>query len=163
MSSGFGMRRHPVFGLRKNHAGTDFAAPRGTPIHATADGSVKEMGRQGGYGNVVELRHDGNITTRYGHMSAFNDELKPGSKIKRGDVIGYVGSTGTSTGNHVHYEFRVNGEPQNPMSVELPQVGIMSAEEMQAFKHQASAMVQELADLRKLASVDKPSGDQNGG
>lgn len=163
MSSGFGMRRHPVFGLRKNHAGTDIAAPRGTPIHATADGSVKSVGRQGGYGNVVELSHIDGITTLYGHMSAFKDDLKSGQKVKRGDVIGYVGSTGTSTGNHVHYEFRVNGEPQNPMAVELPQVGIMSAEEMREFKNHASAMVQELADLRKLASLDKPSRDQNGG
>lgn len=161
LSSGFGMRNHPVFFLRKNHAGTDFAAPRGTPIHATADGTVKVMERQGGYGNLVELRHDGNITTRYGHMSAFNEDFKPGSAVKRGDVIGYVGSTGTSTGNHVHYEFRVNGEPQNPMAVEIPQVGIMSADEMQAFKNRASAMVQELADLRKLATQplqSMPSG-----
>lgn len=161
MSSGFGMRRHPVFGLFKNHAGTDFAAPRGTPIHATADGTIKAMERQSGYGNIVEVRHEGNITTAYGHMSAFNDALKPGDRVKRGDVIGYVGSTGTSTGNHVHYEFRVNGEPQNPMSVELPQVGIMSAEEVQAFKHQASSMVQELADLHKVATQtpqSMPSG-----
>ncbi len=163
MSSGFGMRVHPVFGLRKSHAGTDFAAPRGTPIHATADGTVQEMGRQRGYGNVVELRHDNGITTLYGHMSAFNDDFKAGDTIKRGDVVGYVGSTGTSTGNHVHYEFRVNGEPQNPMAVELPQVGIMSADEMQSFKHQASAMVQELADLRKVASVDQVVRTQNGG
>jgi murein DD-endopeptidase MepM/ murein hydrolase activator NlpD len=163
ISSGFGMRNHPVFFLRKNHTGTDFAAPRGTPIHATADGVVQEMGRLGGYGNLVELRHSDNITTRYGHMSAFNTEFKPGSQVKRGDVIGYVGSTGTSTGNHVHYEFRVNGEPQNPMAVELPQVGIMSAEEMQTFKNRASAMVQELADLRKLASADQSGRNQNGG
>lgn len=163
MSSGFGMRRHPVFGLRKNHAGTDFAAPRGTPIYATADGSVKSIGRQGGYGNVIELSHINGITTLYGHMSAFKDDLKSGQSVKRGDVIGYVGSTGTSTGNHVHYEFRVNGEPQNPMAVELPQVGIMTAEEMQSFKSIATAMVQDLADLRKLASADQADRTQNGG
>jgi murein DD-endopeptidase MepM/ murein hydrolase activator NlpD len=162
LSSGFGMRNHPVFFLRKNHTGTDFAAPLGTPIHATADGFVKLMERQGGYGNLVELRHDGNITTRYGHMSAFNEDFKPGSPVKRGDVIGYVGSTGTSTGNHVHYEFRVNGEPQNPMAVEIPQVGIMSAEEMQAFKNRASAMVQELADLRKVAATQTPQSTPSG-
>lgn len=163
MSSGFGMRRHPVFGLRKNHTGTDFAAPRGTPIYATADGSVKFIGRQGGYGNVIELSHINGITTLYGHMSAFKDDLKSDQKVKRGDVIGYVGSTGTSTGNHVHYEFRVNGEPQNPMSVELPQVGIMTAEEMQTFKSIATAMVQDLTDLRKLASADPTDRQQNGG
>jgi len=162
-SSGFGMRRHPVFGLRKNHAGTDFAAPRGTPIYATADGSVKSIGRQGGYGNVIELSHINGITTLYGHMSAFKEDLKSGQDVKRGDVIGYVGSTGTSTGNHVHYEFRVNGEQQNPMAVELPQVGIMTAEEMQTFKSVATAMVRDLADLRKLASADQTSRTQNGG
>jgi len=163
LSSGFGMRRHPVFGLRKNHAGTDFAAPRGTPIYATADGSVKSIGRQGGYGNVIELSHINGITTLYGHMSAFKEDLKSGQDVKRGDVIGYVGSTGTSTGNHVHYEFRVNGEQQNPMAVELPQVGIMTAEEMQTFKSVATAMVRDLADLRKLASADQTSRTQNGG
>ncbi|MEB4591379.1 peptidoglycan DD-metalloendopeptidase family protein [Candidatus Thiothrix sp. Deng01] len=165
MSSGFGMRRHPVFGLFKSHTGTDFAAPRGTPIHATADGSVKFMGRQNGYGNVVELRHNGDITTLYGHMSAFREDLQSGDSVKRGDVIGYVGSTGTSTGNHVHYEFRLNGEPQNPMTVELPQEGIMTAEEIRQFKNLAADMTQQLSDLRKLASADsnKPASDQKGG
>lgn len=163
MSSGFGMRRHPVFGLRKSHTGTDFAAPRGTPIHATADGSVKFVGRQGGYGNLVELSHSDGVTTLYGHMSAFKQDLALGDKVSRGDVIGYVGSTGTSTGNHVHYEFRLNGEPQNPMTVDLPEVGIMSAVEMGEFKNFASSMVQQLADLRKVASVDKSLQGQTGG
>lgn len=163
MSSGFGMRRHPVFGLRKNHAGVDFAAPRGTPIQATADGSVKFLGREGGYGNVIELRHSDGISTLYGHMSGFKEGLSTGNKVKRGDVIGYVGSTGTSTGNHVHYEYRINGEPQNPMTAELPKVGIMTAAEMREFKNFASAMTQQLADLRKLAALDKPQQEQSGG
>ena len=163
MSSGFGMRRHPVFGFRKAHAGQDFAAPRGTPIHATADGQVKFLGRQGGYGNVVELRHINGITTLYGHMSGFKQGLGSGHSVKRGDVIGYVGSTGTSTGNHVHYEYRMNGVAQNPVSVDLPQVGIMSAKEMQQFKNHASAMIQQLTELRKVAAADAPAPKQNGG
>lgn len=163
MSSGFGMRRHPVFGLRKNHAGVDFAAPRGTPIHATADGNVKFIGRQGGYGNVVELRHTADITTLYGHMSGFKEGMNSGDAVKRGDVIGYVGSTGTSTGNHVHYEYRINGEQQNPMTVELPKVGIMSETEMREFKAFAANMTQQLADLRKVATADKPESDNKGG
>jgi len=163
MSSGFGMRSHPVFGFRKSHAGTDFAAPRGTPIHATADGSVKFIGRQGGYGNVIELRHMDGITTLYGHMSGFKEGLQSGNSVKRGDVIGYVGSTGTSTGNHVHYEYRINGEPQNPMSVELPQIGIMSEAEMKDFKNFASSMVEQLADIRKLAAAEQAQKDQKGG
>jgi len=163
MSSGFGVRVHPVFGFRKAHSGIDFAAPHGTPIHATADGNVKFMGRQSGYGNVVELHHGSAITTLYGHMSGFKAGLASGESVKRGDVIGYVGSTGTSTGNHVHYEYRINGAPHNPASVELPQVGVMDAKEMQNFKSYAASMVEQLADLRKLAALDKPSDGQPGG
>lgn len=163
MSSGFGMRRHPVFGFRKAHMGQDFAAPRGTPIYATADGQVKFVGRQGGYGNVVELRHIEGISTLYGHMSAFKAGLGHGDSVKRGDIIGYVGSTGTSTGNHVHYEFHVNGVAQNPMAVSLPTTGVMTASEVKAFKHQASTMLQQLAELRKLASADKPKKDEKAG
>jgi len=163
MSSGFGFRIHPIFGFSKMHAGVDFAAPRGTPIHATADGTIKFRGRQNGYGNMVELQHSGGISTRYGHMSAFNDDFQEGAKVKRGDVIGYVGSTGSSTGNHVHYEFRVDDEPENPLTVELPKEGVMTAQEMGAFKTYASTITQQLTDLRKLATLDKPLKDQTGG
>lgn len=161
MSSGFGMRKHPVFGLRRNHAGIDIAAPHGTPIHATADGTVSFIGRQGGYGNVIELRHSGGISTLYGHMSAFKAGLGDGTKVKRGDVIGYVGSTGTSTGNHVHYEYHVDGQPQNPMTVELPKTGMMSEAEMREFKSLVAAMTQQLTDLRKVA-VAKPTANSGG-
>ncbi|MDD5394122.1 MAG: M23 family metallopeptidase [Thiothrix sp.] len=163
MSSGFGIRIHPVFGFRKAHTGQDFAAPHGTPIHATADGSIKFMGRQNGYGNVVELRHVSGVTTLYGHMSAFKQGLASGESVHRGDVIGYVGSTGTSTGNHVHYEYRINGSPQNPATAQLPETGIMTAEEAHSFKSYAMSMVEQLADLRKLASLDKPPTTQPGG
>lgn len=155
MSSGFGMRRHPVFGFFKSHTGMDFAAPRGTPIHATADGMVRFAGRQSGYGNVVELRHNDGVSTLYGHMSGFRDDLKAGDSIKRGDVIGYVGSTGTSTGNHVHYEYRFNGIPQDPAAVTLPTIGLMDKEEARGFRTYASDMMQQLDDLRKLASLSK--------
>lgn len=153
VSSGFGMRKHPVFGLRRNHAGIDIAAPYGTPIHATADGIVSFVGRQGGYGNVIELRHSGGISTLYGHMSAFKEGLSNGAKVKRGEVIGYVGSTGTSTGNHVHYEYHIDGQPQNPMTVELPKTGVLSDNEMREFKALAATMTQQLSDLRKIAAV----------
>jgi murein DD-endopeptidase MepM/ murein hydrolase activator NlpD len=163
MSSGFGMRRHPVFGLFKSHTGQDFAAPYGTPIHATADGSVKFIGRQSGYGNVIELRHANGVTTLYGHMSSFKKGLASGESVSRGDVIGYVGSTGTSTGNHVHYEYRLNGTPENPMTVQLPETGIMTTQEAHSFKSYAMSMVEQLADLRKLASLDKAPSTQPGG
>lgn len=163
MSSGFGMRNHPIFGILKAHQGVDFAAPHGTPIFATADGSVKFAGQQGGYGNVIELRHQNGITTLYGHMSAFAEGMQAGKTIKRGEVIGYVGSTGSSTGNHVHYEYHINGEPQDPATVELPEVGIMSEQEADEFKQYASTMLEQLTDLRKLATLPKPAQKPIGG
>lgn len=163
ISSEFGMRFHPVFGFMRQHTGVDFAAPYGTPIHATADGVVKFIGQQNGYGNMIELRHDNEISTLYGHMSAFLEGLKSGDKIKRGDVIGYVGSTGTSTGNHVHYEYRIAGQPQDPLTVELPQVGLMSAKEAVDFKKFATAKLQELTELRKLASLSRTLKSDIGG
>jgi murein DD-endopeptidase MepM/ murein hydrolase activator NlpD len=163
MSSGFGFRKHPVFGFTKAHTGVDYAAARGTPIHATADGNVKFIGRQHGYGNVIELRHGSGVSTLYGHMSGFKSGLGQGESVKRGDVIGYVGSTGTSTGNHVHYEYRINGAPQNPVSVSLPQTGVMTASEARSFKTLAADMGEQLANLRKVAALDKPIEQQNGG
>lgn len=163
MSSGFGMRRHPVFGLRRSHTGVDFAAPHGTPIRATADGAIKFIGRQGGYGNVVELAHGNGITTLYGHMSAFKDGLANGMKVKRGEVIGYVGSTGTSTGNHVHYEFSINDVPQNPLTVELPKTGVMADHELRQFKALAAGLIQQLANVRKLAATGQAAGKETGG
>ncbi len=162
-SSGFGMRVHPIFGVLRAHTGVDFAAPYGTPIFATADGDVKFFGQQNGYGNVVELRHDDGVSTVYGHMSAFADDLSNGKTIKRGEVIGYVGSTGNSTGNHVHYEYRINGEPQDPTTVELPVVGIMSKDEAKHFASYAANMTDQLDELRKLAKLEKPSSKAIGG
>jgi murein DD-endopeptidase MepM/ murein hydrolase activator NlpD len=110
-------RKHPIFRTIRAHKGTDYAAPNGTPIVATQDGVVKFKGSQGGYGKLVELSHDYGITTKYGHMSGFHPSLKAGKKVKKGDIIGYVGSTGNSTGNHVHYEFKRNGQPCNPEKI----------------------------------------------
>jgi len=154
LTSSFGMRRHPIYGSRRMHTGTDFAAPRGTPIYATADGTVRFAGRKGGYGITVVLNHMNSITTHYTHMSRYKKGLNSGDKIKRGDVIGYIGSTGTSTGNHTHYEFRIAGKPHNPMTVELPTTGILSPEEMQQFRQHARNMRQELETFRKTASKE---------
>lgn len=148
MSSGFGFRSHPVLGQWRLHKGTDFAAPSGTPIYATGDGTVKFIGRQKGYGKVIELAHEGNITTLYGHMSAFKQGLEAGSTVQRGQVIGYVGSTGRSTGNHVHYEFRQNNEALNPMTVALPKAGLLTPEERLAFNRSATRFVKRLAQLQ---------------
>jgi murein DD-endopeptidase MepM/ murein hydrolase activator NlpD len=114
ISSRFGGRYHPILKRWRTHEGTDYAAGYGTPVRATADGIVTEAGRNGGYGNLVEIRHANGIRTRYGHLSRFATGLHVGQRIKQEQTIGYVGSTGLSTGPHLHYEFLVNGRPTNP-------------------------------------------------
>jgi len=114
LASGFGMRMHPILKIGKMHAGTDFAAHTGTPIYATGDGKVKLAGRSGGYGNVVIINHGYGYETLYGHMS--KTKAKTGQNVKRGDIIGYVGSTGLSTGPHLHYEIHKDGKPIDPIS-----------------------------------------------
>ncbi|MBB5705836.1 M23 family metallopeptidase [Sphingopyxis panaciterrulae] len=113
LSSSYGMRVHPITGRVARHNGIDIPAPYGTPIYATADGTVGRAQRLGGYGNYVEIEHGNAIETRYGHMSRF--VVQSGQHVKKGDIIGYVGSTGRSTGNHLHYEVRIDGAPVNPL------------------------------------------------
>lgn len=113
LSSSYGMRVHPITGKLARHNGVDIPAPYGTPIYATADGIVGRAQRLGGYGNYVEIEHGNAIQTRYGHMSSYI--VAPGQQVKKGQVVGYVGSTGRSTGNHLHYEVRIEGAPVNPM------------------------------------------------
>ena len=163
LSSSFGMRRHPVLRRTRMHSGTDFAAPRGTPIYATSAGKVAFVGRKGAYGKLIELRHEGGIVTRYGHMSKYQKSLNVGDTVKRGDIIGYVGSTGRSTGNHVHYEFLVDGKPQNPMKVKLPMKGILTAKEMNEFKRLSKNMSYQLIKLRDTASIERNVRRQFGG
>ena len=112
ITSGFGVRSHPILGGLRMHAGIDVAAPTGSPIFATSDGVVGQAGWKGGYGLFVALEHSGGLETRYGHMSQL--AVKTGQAMHKGDVIGYVGSTGRSTGPHLHYEMRVNGVPVKP-------------------------------------------------
>lgn len=114
MSSGYGYRRDPVYGSTKFHAGLDFAAQTGTPVYATGDGVVELAERRGGYGNCIDISHGYNYLTRYGHLSEIL--VKAGTTVKRGDLIGKVGSTGKSTGPHLHYEVRFKDEPQNPVN-----------------------------------------------
>jgi murein DD-endopeptidase MepM/ murein hydrolase activator NlpD len=115
ISSGFGSRYHPILHMWRTHEGVDFSAAYGTPVRATADGLVMRVGREeGGYGNLIELRHANGIRTRYGHLSAFARGLRVGERVKQEQTIGYVGSTGLSTGPHLHYEFLVNGRATNP-------------------------------------------------
>ncbi|MEL6423096.1 MAG: M23 family metallopeptidase, partial [Pseudomonadota bacterium] len=119
-TSGFGFRTHPVLKRRKMHTGVDWAARRGTPIMAAGNGTIAEAGRKGGYGNHIRIRHANGYQTSYSHMRRFAKGMKPGVKVRQGQVIGYVGSTGLSTGPHLHYEVLVNNRQVNPMSIHVP-------------------------------------------
>jgi murein DD-endopeptidase MepM/ murein hydrolase activator NlpD len=120
MRSSFGIRRHPILGYTKMHTGVDWAAPTGTPIYAAGNGTVEKAGWESGYGKFVLIRHNNGYETAYGHMSAFARNIDEGSRVRQGQVIGFVGSTGLSTGSHVHYEIRVNGRFVDPMRIKLP-------------------------------------------
>jgi murein DD-endopeptidase MepM/ murein hydrolase activator NlpD len=120
MRSGFGSRRHPILGYVKMHTGVDWATPYGTPIFASGNGVVEVAGLEGGYGKYVKLKHNNGYETAYGHLSAFAKGLEPGKRVRQGQVIGFVGSTGQSTGPHVHYEILVNGRFVDPMRIKLP-------------------------------------------
>lgn len=120
LSSGFGMRRHPVLGYNKMHKGLDFAAPTGTPIFAAGDGVIEKASRNGGYGNYVRIRHNGELKTAYAHLHRFAKGISKGKRVKQGDVIGYIGTTGRSTGPHLHYEVHQNGKQVNPHGLNLP-------------------------------------------
>lgn len=135
VTSAFSWRRyHPVLGQYRAHLGTDFGAPTGTPVKATADGTVAFAGRNGGYGNLIELRHSNGYTTRYAHLSRFASGIRPGVKVEQGQVIGYVGATGLATGPHLHYELRKNGQPLDARRVGLPTAPPIPAEKMDEFR-----------------------------
>ncbi len=140
ISSGFGTRVHPVSGYTRAHKGIDFAAPSGTPVKAAADGTVELAKYSGGYGNLVVIKHWSNISTAYGHMSRFASGLRKGQKVRQGDVIGYVGSTGVSTGPHLHYEFRLSNVQQNPRAIAMPEAPQLAAAEMAEFRRAAEEM-----------------------
>jgi murein DD-endopeptidase MepM/ murein hydrolase activator NlpD len=120
MRSGFGARKHPILAYTKMHTGVDWAAPMGTPIYASGNGVVEKAGWEGGYGKYIRLKHNNGYETAYGHMTAFARGMEPGARVRQGQVIGFVGSTGLSTGAHVHYEILVNGRFVDPMRIRLP-------------------------------------------
>jgi murein DD-endopeptidase MepM/ murein hydrolase activator NlpD len=148
ISSGFGGRFHPLLKNWRKHTGVDFAAPRGTPIWATSDGVVEFAGVKGGYGNAIEIRHTGGITTLYGHLSGFASGAKRGMRVSQGQTIGYVGATGWATGPHLHYEFKVSGIHQDPLRVALPKAEPLAQKYIAAFKQAAGLQGEQLALLR---------------
>ena len=136
LSSPFGMRKHPIDGYNKMHRGTDFAAPMGTPIMASGDGVVKKAGWCGGGGNCIKIKHNSTYQTVYAHMSKFARGIKPGVRVKQGQTIGYVGSTGKSTGPHLHYEVIVNGKKVNSQKLKLPSGKVLKGAERKSFETQ---------------------------
>jgi murein DD-endopeptidase MepM/ murein hydrolase activator NlpD len=134
MRSGFGFRRHPILGYSKMHTGVDWAAPYGTPIFASGNGTVDKVGWEGGYGKYVRVKHNNGYETAYGHMSAFARGIEPGKRIRQGQVIGFVGSTGLSTGAHVHYEIVVNGRFVDPMRIRLPRGRVLEGPMLASFE-----------------------------
>ena len=134
LSSSYGMRKHPIDGFNKMHRGTDFAAPMGTPIMASGSGVIKKAGWCGGGGNCVQIRHNSTYETVYAHMSKFAKRIKSGARVKQGQIIGYVGSTGKSTGPHLHYEVIVNGKKVNSQTLKLPSGKILKGEERKIFE-----------------------------
>ena len=128
------MRKHPISGYNKMHKGVDFAAPSGTPIFAAGNGVIEYAGRNGGYGKYIRIRHDSTYKTAYAHLKSYKKGISSGVRVKQGDVIGYVGSTGKSTGPHLHYEIIVNGVQINPALLKLPSGRKLNEQQLNEFK-----------------------------
>lgn len=157
ISSGFSMRRHPILKEWRHHQGTDFAAPTGTRVKASSDGTVDFIGSQGGYGNLIILKHDRGYSTAYGHLNGFAKGLRKGAKVSQGDVIGFVGSTGWATGPHLHYEFRISGKAVDPMKVALPGRPPIHASERAAFLAIAQQRTQALGATAIARNASTPA------
>ncbi len=136
ISSNFGMRKHPISGFNKMHKGVDFAAPTGTPIYAGGNGIVEYVGRNGGYGKYIRIRHNNGYKTAYAHLSNYKKGISKGVRVNQGEVIGYVGSTGNSTGPHLHYEIIYQNKHINPLKLKLPSGKILKGKELKKFKEE---------------------------
>ncbi|MDR2241084.1 MAG: M23 family metallopeptidase [Zoogloeaceae bacterium] len=157
VTSGFSQARfHPIHQSWRAHKGVDYGAPIGTRIKATGDGIVEFAGQQNGYGNLLVIRHQGQVTTHYGHLNGFAPGIRKGVRVSQGDIIGYVGKTGWATGPHLHYEFRTNGVHQNPLAVVLPSAPPLAANQMAEFKTQTDTLAYRLDRIRgmNLALLD---------
>ena len=136
ISSNFGMRKHPISGYNKMHKGVDFAAPTGTPIYAGGNGIVEFIGNNGGYGKYIRIRHNNEYKTAYAHLSRYEKGISKGVRVNQGETIGYVGSTGNSTGPHLHYEILYQNKHINPLKLKLPSGKILTGKELQRFKNE---------------------------
>jgi len=166
ISSTFALSRyHPILHYKRAHKGIDLAAPIGTPIQAVGDGIIDVIDRHNGYGNMIKIKHDKTYSTIYGHMLRFQKGLSKGSKVKRGQVIGYVGQTGLATGPHCHYELHVRNQPRNPTTTNLPTAAPVPARERLAFKTKARRLLAQLKlfEDANLASSGKNKKNRNVG
>ncbi len=159
ITSGFGMRLHPVMGYSKMHKGIDFGAPSGTPIFAAGAGTVVEVGKKGAYGNYVRIRHNGQYQTAYAHMSKFAKGISKGDKVKQGDVIGYVGATGRVTGPHLHYEILVDGAQVNPAKVKMASGDKLTGKQLKAFQAQMAKIDAERAKQTEQQLIAERPGN----
>ena len=153
ISSNFGMRRHPIAGYQRMHQGIDFAVGYGTPVVSAADGVVVEARRWGGYGNWVRIRHSNGLETGYAHLARFASGLRAGQRVSQGQVIAYVGSTGASTGPHLHYEVWRNGQRINPRGISMPEGIILTGADLAAFQAQRARIDAMLAEERGDAAA----------
>ncbi len=158
MRSGFGGRRHPILGYVKMHTGVDWATPYGTPIFASGNGVVEKVGWEGGYGKYVRLKHNNGYETAYGHMSAYAKGMEPGKRVRQGQVIGFVGSTGMSTGAHVHYEILVNGRFVDPMRIKLPRGRSLEGPLMASFEKERDRLDAMMNNRGGAARVSDAAG-----
>lgn len=148
-------RRHPILNTIRAHQGVDYSAPKGTPVKASGDGKIIFRGWKGGYGNTIILQHGGNVTTLYGHLSRFGGRSY-GSRVKQGDVIGYVGATGLATAPHLHYEYRKNGVHLNPRTVILPNAEPLRGQALTAFRTSAEPLLQRLESRTSMLAANRP-------
>lgn len=165
ISSGYGMRKHPILGYTKMHRGLDFAAPTGTPVMAAGDGIVSYAGPRGTYGHFVQIRHANDYETVYAHLSGYAKGIKSGLRVRQGETIGYVGSTGRSTGPHLHYEIRRAGQSINPSTLKAPPGQKLDDEEMQRFaatKDRLESLYASLDGNSKTALANQVSGKSKG-
>jgi murein DD-endopeptidase MepM/ murein hydrolase activator NlpD len=156
ITSRFNRKRfHPMLKRRRAHRGIDYSAPRGTPILVTADGRIGFMGRKGGYGKTIVVRHGGTYSTLYGHLSRFKRGLRTGRTVEQGDVIGYVGRTGMATGTHLHYEFRVNGIHRDPLAYNMPRSSQIARRYRDEFLLNAQRLLDQLASYKETDLAQK--------
>lgn len=157
ISSGFGARKHPILGYTKMHMGVDFAAPRGTPIYAAGNGKVEIAGWTGGYGKFVRIQHANGYETGYGHMNGFAPGIRPGVSVRQGQIIGFVGTTGRSTGPHLHYEVSIRGKKVNPLGIQVPTGTQLAGKDLKGFKTARANVMAQMAETPELTKVAQAS------